>query len=34
MLVIALPGMPVVVGYTIFIYRSFRGTVVLDEASY
>jgi cytochrome bd ubiquinol oxidase subunit II len=34
MLAIALLGMPVVLGYTIFIYRSFRGPVVLDEASY
>ncbi len=34
MLVIALLGMPVVSGYTIFIYRSFRGPVVLDESSY
>jgi cytochrome bd ubiquinol oxidase subunit II len=34
MLVIALAGMPVVLAYTVFIYRSFRGPVVLDEASY
>jgi cytochrome d ubiquinol oxidase subunit II len=34
MLVIALAGMPVVVGYTIFIYRQFSGPVRLDEASY
>ena len=34
MLVIALAGMPVVVGYTIFIYRQFRGPVRLDEVSY
>jgi cytochrome d ubiquinol oxidase subunit II len=34
MLVIALLGMPAVVAYTIFIYRSFRGPVMLDEASY
>jgi len=34
MLAIALLGMPVVVAYTVFIYRRFRGPVVLDEASY
>lgn len=34
MLVIALLGMPLVLGYTIFIYRMFRGPVVLDEGSY
>lgn len=34
MLVIALAGMPLVLGYTVFIYRSFRGPVRLDEASY
>jgi cytochrome d ubiquinol oxidase subunit II len=34
MLVIALMGMPVVLLYTIFIYRTFRGPVVLDETSY
>jgi cytochrome bd ubiquinol oxidase subunit II len=34
MLTIALVGMPVVVGYTIFIYSRFRGPVVLDEHSY
>lgn len=34
MLVIALVGMPVVVGYTVFLYRVFRGKVVLDEYSY
>jgi cytochrome d ubiquinol oxidase subunit II len=34
MLVVALAGMPVVVAYTVFIYRSFRGPVVLDDASY
>lgn len=34
MLVIALAGMPLVLAYTIAIYRSFRGPVVLDEASY
>ncbi len=34
MLVIALAGMPFVVGYTIWIYRKFMGVVVLDEHSY
>jgi cytochrome d ubiquinol oxidase subunit II len=34
MLVIALCGMPAVIGYTIFIYRQFSGPVRLDEASY
>jgi cytochrome d ubiquinol oxidase subunit II len=34
MLVIALAGMPFVVGYTIFIYSRFRGPVVLDDKSY
>ncbi len=34
MLVIALAGMPLVVGYTIFIYRRFKGPVKLDEHSY
>jgi cytochrome d ubiquinol oxidase subunit II len=34
MLAIALVGMPLVIGYTIFIYRRFRGPVVLDEVSY
>ncbi len=34
MLVIALVGMPLVVGYTIFIHRVFRGRVVIGEDSY
>ena len=34
MLVIALAGMPFVLGYTIWIYRKFMGVVVLDEHSY
>ena len=34
MLMIALIGMPLVIGYTIFIYRVFKGPVVLDEHSY
>ena len=33
-LVIALIGMPVVLGYTLFIYSRFRGPVVLDDHSY
>jgi cytochrome bd ubiquinol oxidase subunit II len=34
MLVIALIGMPLVIGYTIFIYRTFRGKTRLGEDSY
>jgi cytochrome d ubiquinol oxidase subunit II len=34
MLAIALVGMPLVVAYTVFIYRRFRGPVVLDDTSY
>ena len=34
MLIIALIGMPLVIGYTVFIYRVFRGKVVLDADSY
>ncbi len=34
MLVIALIGMPLVIGYTIFIYRVFKGKVVLTPDSY
>jgi cytochrome d ubiquinol oxidase subunit II len=34
MLIIALTGMPIVIGYTIFIYRVFRGKVVLTKESY
>ena len=34
MLIIALIGMPIVIGYTIFIYRVFRGKVVLTKESY
>jgi cytochrome d ubiquinol oxidase subunit II len=34
MLIIALIGMPLVLGYTVFIYRVFRGKVVLAEDSY
>lgn len=34
MLVIALVGMPLVIAYTIVIYRVFKGKTVLDEDSY
>ena len=34
MLVIALIGMPLVIGYTAFVYRAFKGRVVLGEDSY
>jgi cytochrome d ubiquinol oxidase subunit II len=34
MLVIALIGMPLVIGYSIYAYRAFRGKVKLDAASY
>ncbi len=34
MLIIALIGMPFVIGYTIFIYRAFKGKVQLGEHSY
>ena len=34
MLVIALVGMPAVLGYTVFIYSRFKGPVVLDDNSY
>jgi len=34
MLVIALIGMPIVIAYTIVIYRVFKGKVELDEYSY
>jgi len=34
MLAIALIGMPLIIGYTIFIYRRFKGPVKLDEHSY
>ena len=34
MLVIALIGMPLVVAYTIFIYRAFKGKVVIGSDSY
>ncbi|MCB9833715.1 MAG: cytochrome d ubiquinol oxidase subunit II [Planctomycetes bacterium] len=34
MLLIALIGMPFVVGYTAFVYWTFRGKVVIDDHSY
>lgn len=34
MLTIAAIGTPLVLGYTIFVYRTFRGKVQLDETSY
>ena len=34
MLIIALIGMPLVIGYTIFIYKVFKGKVVLNADSY
>ena len=34
MLIIALVGMPIVLGYTIWSYRVFRGKVALDGAGY
>ncbi len=34
MLIIALIGMPIVIGYTIYIYRVFKGKVKLEENSY
>jgi cytochrome bd ubiquinol oxidase subunit II len=34
MLIIALIGVPIVLGYTIWIYRIFRGKVIIDKDSY
>ncbi len=34
MLIIALVGMPLVIGYTAFVYKVFMGKVVLDQDSY
>jgi len=34
MLVVALIGMPIVIGYTIFIYRMFKEMVDLTEMRY
>jgi len=34
MLIIALIGMPLVIGYTLIIYRIFRGKVRLEKEGY
>ena len=34
MLIIALIGMPIVIAYTIFIYRTFKGKVIINQDSY
>jgi len=34
MLIIALIGMPIVIGYSIFIYRVFKGKVIISKESY
>ena len=34
MLIIALMGMPIVIGYTTYVYRVFKGKVVVTEESY
>ena len=34
MLIIALIGMPLVIGYTLFLYKVFKGKVSSDEYSY
>lgn len=34
MLIIALIGVPIVLGYTIWIYRIFKGKVIIDKDSY
>ncbi|MDO8136986.1 MAG: cytochrome d ubiquinol oxidase subunit II, partial [Candidatus Brocadiales bacterium] len=34
MLIIVLVGMPLVIGYTMYIYRVFKGKVVISEESY
>ncbi len=34
MLIVALSGMPIVIGYTVFIYSRFKGPVMLDDHSY
>ena len=34
MLIIVVIGAPLVLGYTLFVYRTFRGKVELDETSY
>jgi cytochrome d ubiquinol oxidase subunit II len=34
MLIIAAIGVPLVATYTIFVFRTFRGKVKMDETSY
>jgi cytochrome d ubiquinol oxidase subunit II len=34
MLIIALIGVPIVIGYTIYVYRVFKGKVIIDNDSY
>jgi cytochrome d ubiquinol oxidase subunit II len=34
MLIIVAIGTPLVLGYTFFVYRTFKGKVILDETSY
>ena len=34
MMTIVAIGAPLVLGYTLFVYRTFRGKVTLDETSY
>ena len=34
MLIIALIGMPLVIGYTAFVYKTFMGKVAITESSY
>ena len=34
MLIIALIGMPIVIGYSIYVYRVFKGKVVISKESY
>jgi cytochrome d ubiquinol oxidase subunit II len=34
MLIIALVGMPLVIGYTALVYKVFMGKVILDSDSY
>jgi cytochrome d ubiquinol oxidase subunit II len=34
LLMVGLIGMPIVIGYTAFIYWKFKGKVQLDEAGY
>jgi cytochrome d ubiquinol oxidase subunit II len=34
MLILALIGMPIVIGYSIYVYRIFKGKVVLNNEGY